>query len=173
MNRQQERDVSAVEPGRVVRLEIEAALERAVRVIPILVDGAQMLSADELPASLAELLHRQALELSPDRFDTGRLLRVLDQTIAQALEQARQEAERVAAQQRQVERLQGLIRERAAAQDRGAVVAASHKLAALDPAATDHNGLASAAREQVTRRQQADEAEAAAAAGFPSTRTTS
>jgi hypothetical protein len=48
-----------------VRLEIEAALERNVLVIPILVDGARMPRADELPDSLARLVRRQALELSP------------------------------------------------------------------------------------------------------------
>ncbi len=68
-----------------VRLEIEAALTRHVRVIPILVDGAQMPTADELPRSLVPLMRRQALELSPTRFefDTNRLLKVLDSTLAE------------------------------------------------------------------------------------------
>jgi hypothetical protein len=41
--------------------------------------------ADELPASLAGLVRRQALELSPARFDfdTSRLLKVLDKTLAE------------------------------------------------------------------------------------------
>ena len=64
------------DPHDFVRLEIEAALTRDVRVIPILVAGAQMPRAEELPASLAKLVRRQALELSPSRFDsdTQRLL---------------------------------------------------------------------------------------------------
>jgi hypothetical protein len=68
-----------------VRLEIEAALARNVRIIPILVDGARMPTTEELPDSLARLARRQALELSPSRFDfdTGRLLRVLDTTLAE------------------------------------------------------------------------------------------
>jgi TIR domain len=76
-------------PEDFVRLEIEAALTRKVRVIPILVDGARMPRGDELPDSLAKLVRRQALELSPNRFDfdTSRLLRVLDRTLAE--EQAR------------------------------------------------------------------------------------
>src|SRR5262249_37803304 len=39
--------------------------------------------AAELPDSLAQLAHRQALELSPNRFgsDTGRLLDMLDRTL--------------------------------------------------------------------------------------------
>ena len=147
-------------PADFVRLEIEAALARNVRVIPILVEGAWMPPADELPASLAKLTRRQALELTPSRFDadTRRLLRVLDRTIAEAQEQARQKAERAATQRRRVEELRGLIRERAAAQDWNAVVAASGELTALDPAAADPDGLASAAREQITRRQQAETA---------------
>jgi hypothetical protein len=71
-------------PDDFVRLEIEAALQRNVRVIPILVDGAAMPRAEELPPSLAGMVHRHALELSPTRFefDTNRLLRVLDRTLA-------------------------------------------------------------------------------------------
>jgi hypothetical protein len=72
-------------PDDFVRIEIEAALSRDVRIIPILVDGATMPSAAELPRSLAPLAHRQALELSPSRFqsDTSRLLTVLEKTLAE------------------------------------------------------------------------------------------
>ena len=42
------------DPADFVRLEIEAALKRNVRVIPILVQGARMPRADELPDSLAK-----------------------------------------------------------------------------------------------------------------------
>jgi hypothetical protein len=72
-------------PDDFVRLEIEAALAREVRVIPILVDGARMPRADELPPSMAKLVRRQALELSPSRFksDTSRLLTVLANTLAE------------------------------------------------------------------------------------------
>jgi hypothetical protein len=72
------------DPHDFVRLEIEAALARNVRVIPILVDGARMPTAEELPDSLDRLMRRQALELSPVRFDsdTSRLLKVLDTTLA-------------------------------------------------------------------------------------------
>jgi TIR domain len=125
-------------PDDFVRLEIEAALTRNVRVIPILVKGARMPRADELPASLAKLVRRQALELNPSRFDfdTRRLLKVLDRTITEAQEQARQEAEEAAAaHRRQIEQLQDQTRERAAAQDWAGAVAANDELAALDPAA--------------------------------------
>jgi tetratricopeptide (TPR) repeat protein len=71
-------------PNDFVRLEIEAALTRNVRVIPILVEEARMPDADELPPSLAKLARRQALELSPARFefDTSRLLNVLERALA-------------------------------------------------------------------------------------------
>lgn len=73
------------DPADFVRVEIEAALRRDVRVIPILVDGARMPRAEQLPASLAGLQRRQALELSPNRFDydTSRLVKVLDATLAE------------------------------------------------------------------------------------------
>ena len=72
-------------PDDFVRREIEAALERDIRVIPILVDGATMPSSEQLPPSLAKLSRRQALDLSPQRFehDAGRLLRVLDKIVVE------------------------------------------------------------------------------------------
>lgn len=73
------------DPDDFVRLEVQAALTRNVRVIPILVDGARMPRADELPESLVKLVRRQALEFSPARFefDTSRLFKVLDGTLAE------------------------------------------------------------------------------------------
>jgi hypothetical protein len=73
------------DPGDFVRLEIEAALTRKVRVIPVLVDGAKMPRADELPPALAGLARRQALELNPSRFDsdTSRLEKALEKTLAE------------------------------------------------------------------------------------------
>jgi hypothetical protein len=56
-------------PEDVVRLEIQEALRGNGCVIPILAEGVQMPQANELPHSLAMLAGRNALELSPDRFD--------------------------------------------------------------------------------------------------------
>jgi TIR domain len=72
------------DPDDFVRLEIEAALTRGVRVIPILVEGTAMPRAEDLPASLAPLARRQALELSPSRFtfETSRLFQAIDNTLA-------------------------------------------------------------------------------------------
>jgi hypothetical protein len=71
--------------GDFVRLEIEAAFARGVRVIPVLVDGAQMPHDADLPASLAQLARRQALELTSNRFgtDAARLLAELDKTLGE------------------------------------------------------------------------------------------
>lgn len=72
------------DPVDFVRLEIEAALARSIRVIPILVNGARMPRAGDLPASVEALAYRQALELSAHRFqlDLGRLLKALDNTLS-------------------------------------------------------------------------------------------
>jgi formylglycine-generating enzyme required for sulfatase activity len=51
-----------------VRLELEAALSRGIRVIPVLVDDASMPSTEELPQSLQPLVRRNALQLSNTRF---------------------------------------------------------------------------------------------------------
>ncbi len=71
------------DPDDFVRLEIEAALERKVLLIPILVDGAVMPRGDDLPPSIAALVRRHALELSPNRFraDTDRLLETMERTL--------------------------------------------------------------------------------------------
>jgi hypothetical protein len=68
-------------PDDFVRLEIEAALTRGVRVIPVLVDGAGMPRSADLPAGLQGLARRQAVELSPYRFDTSALIGVLEATV--------------------------------------------------------------------------------------------
>ena len=49
------------DPDDIVRLEIEAALARNVRVIPILVEGAVMPNRQDLPEGLAGLSRRNAL----------------------------------------------------------------------------------------------------------------
>lgn len=92
-------------PDDFVRLEIEAALTRNVRVIPILVEAAGMPQAGELPPSLAKLARRQALELSPSRFglDAQRLLRTLDRTLTQSPGRSRQQAGRTNRSRQQVE----------------------------------------------------------------------
>jgi hypothetical protein len=63
-------------PDDIVRLEIEAALARNVRVIPILVAGAGMPGRQDLPESLAGLAGRNALFIRHETFrdDAARLV---------------------------------------------------------------------------------------------------
>jgi hypothetical protein len=68
-----------------VRVEIEAALTRGVQVIPVLVDGARMPTAAELPPGLTLLAQRPPLSLgaaNPEG-DVSRIIQVLDQSIAE------------------------------------------------------------------------------------------
>lgn len=51
-----------------VRLEVEAALGRSIPVVPVLVQGAAMPKAEELPAALAALATRQAAVLDHAEF---------------------------------------------------------------------------------------------------------
>src|SRR5215217_5783941 len=52
-----------------VRLEIAAALQRGIRVVPVLVGNAPMPSAEQLPDQIKALSRRQAYELSDRRWD--------------------------------------------------------------------------------------------------------
>jgi hypothetical protein len=68
-------------PDDFVRLELAAALDRPnVRVIPILVQGVDMPSSDDLPDVLVPLARRNAIELSDSRwsYDMSRLVDVLE-----------------------------------------------------------------------------------------------
>ena len=68
------------DPDDIVRLEIAAALERDIRVIPILIEGAQMPRRHELPEDLAGLARRNALSLRHESFrtDADRLLEAIE-----------------------------------------------------------------------------------------------
>ena len=63
-------------PDDFVRSEIEISLRNRILVIPVLVDGASMPTPDQLPVAIQELASRQAVEITPSRFqyDVGRLL---------------------------------------------------------------------------------------------------
>jgi TIR domain/Sel1 repeat len=54
-----------------VRMEIAAALERRIAVIPVLVAGAAMPRSEELPTELRELARRQAIALDSSNFNQG------------------------------------------------------------------------------------------------------
>lgn len=66
-----------------VRLEIEALLVRKIRVIPLLVGGANAPNSSRLPGSLSALARLQAHEVSDRRFheDVNKLIRVLEKDL--------------------------------------------------------------------------------------------
>jgi ankyrin repeat protein len=68
------------EPGDFVFLEISLALQRNIRVVPVLVEDARMPAVTDLPEPLAPLARRQAIELTDAAFheDVQRLIHALD-----------------------------------------------------------------------------------------------
>src|SRR5581483_8447967 len=73
------------DPNDYVRLALETALRRGILVVPVTVDGARMPVNGELPPSLASMAGQPAFEVGMRSFDadTGQLMRVLDQSIAE------------------------------------------------------------------------------------------
>jgi hypothetical protein len=71
-------------PDDFVRVEIEAALKRDIRVIPVLVDDAAMPHRADLPPTLLKLARRNAIELSDARwaYDVQRLMETLEEVLA-------------------------------------------------------------------------------------------
>lgn len=57
------------DPDDYVRLEIETALKRKIRVVPALIAGASMPKPEELPDSLKTLRRRQGIQISHAGFD--------------------------------------------------------------------------------------------------------
>lgn len=72
------------DPEDFVRLEVKAALDRGLKVIPVLLGGATMPRAQQLPEALAPLSRRNAIEISDTRFhhDVGRLIEALEKQVA-------------------------------------------------------------------------------------------
>jgi TIR domain len=66
-------------PNDFVRIELSSALRRDIPVVPVLVRGAKMPQADQLPDDLKELAYRNALELTHARWksDVEVLIRAL------------------------------------------------------------------------------------------------
>ncbi|MGN6494158.1 MAG: toll/interleukin-1 receptor domain-containing protein [Agriterribacter sp.] len=87
------------QPNDWVRIELETALKRNIRLIPVLVRGASLPGEEELPESLHPLLNRQTYEVSNKRwkYDTDQLISFLTSQGFQS--------KRTAAQQQVVQRL--------------------------------------------------------------------
>lgn len=72
------------DPNDYTRLEIATALARQdVRVIPVLVEGAQMPGGDDLPENLKPLSRRNAIELTDKRweYDVSQLVETLNKAL--------------------------------------------------------------------------------------------
>jgi TIR domain len=69
-----------VDPDDRLRREIQTALARGIDVIPVLVQGASLPKADELPDELRDLAYREAIAIRHEswRDDFGRLARTLN-----------------------------------------------------------------------------------------------
>lgn len=163
------------DPSDFVRIEIEAALERNIPVIPVLVGGATMPLATELPETLSALAFRQAMYLRPDpdfRTDVQKLIGSLERLDAQSREAARRQAEaqaqaraeaearaREEAQAREAARLKAEAESREAARQQ----AEAEARARAEAQAAEAARLRAQAREREAARQKA-EAEAKARA---------
>lgn len=68
------------DPDDLVRKEISLALSRGIPVIPVLVSGATVPRADDLPEAIKDLSYRNSVELTHARWDSDlqQLLRVLE-----------------------------------------------------------------------------------------------
>jgi len=97
-------------PDDFVRLEIGAALDRNIRVVPVLVGGSRMPRANELPAALSKLARRHALEVPDTAFH--RELNRLVESIEEAELQRKADQERLA--QEKTDAAQRAVRERLA-----------------------------------------------------------
>jgi glucose/mannose transport system substrate-binding protein len=75
-----------------VRIEVSRGLERNIKVIPVMVDGAQPVKAEQLPENLKPLARRNVLFVG-DQFniDMDRLVPVLERTLEDAKEKRERE----------------------------------------------------------------------------------
>jgi hypothetical protein len=100
------------DPNDFVRVEVEAALRRNVRVVPILVDGAPMPPHEALPESLRPLLRRNAVELTHARFGTD--VKRLTDALAPLMKVDANAGERTPQTDPAIQLVDGLVFERAA-----------------------------------------------------------
>lgn len=72
------------DPNDFIRLETGAALERDIRVVPVLLDGALMPHESDLPDTLKSLVRRQAVELTHKQWEasSGKLIRTLERILS-------------------------------------------------------------------------------------------
>lgn len=74
------------DPNDFIRLETVTALKREIRVVPVLVGGALMPRAEELPEDIRPLARRQAIEISHKQWEssTAELIRAMETLLTAA-----------------------------------------------------------------------------------------
>ena len=118
-------------PDDYVRFEVQTALERGVRVIPVLVDGARPIRQQQLPSELQKLARLNALELSYGRYeyDADRLLNLLQRLLTH-LTDAERLAQSITGDDLKAITLANVARELAATDpDRARLIATAERLA--------------------------------------------
>jgi tetratricopeptide (TPR) repeat protein len=128
-------------PEDLVRVEIAAALDRNIRVIPVLVQDAPMPRSDELPQPLARLARRNAIELrdSSWEYDVGRLIAALE-SVFQPKSRAEREVEQPVQQTQsssQIDVLLSQLREAETQENWDAAIAIGEQIWKLDPSQQD------------------------------------
>ena len=86
-----DRDAPTGDTNDYVRLEIDAAFDRGIPIIPVLLQDAVMPRHADLPDTLLRLSHLQAIRVRPEAFesDVARLLTVVDRELGTRLSLAR------------------------------------------------------------------------------------
>ena len=148
------------DPNDFVRIEIQTALERKIRVIPVLVDGAPMPQPDNLPDSLKKLVRRQGIEISHTRFDSDveRLTRALALLEEELRQREAVEAERAAHQEQEKREAAETARK---AEEAQRVAQAEAQRADEERRAAEAAEAERAAKEQQEKREAAEAAEKA------------
>jgi hypothetical protein len=84
LNASNDRERRIDDPHDFVRMEIATALKRDIPVVPLLVEGATMPLAEDLPSDLKPLARRNALAISHARFsgDLARVVAAIDETVS-------------------------------------------------------------------------------------------
>lgn len=81
------------DPTDFVRLETASALRRDIPVVPVLVHGARMPRAEQLPEDITELAYRNGVELSHARWDSD--VQILVKALSPYVESSQKSANRV------------------------------------------------------------------------------
>ena len=139
-------------PNDWVRIEIKSALAQSKQIIPLLVDGAEMPSSDQLPESLVPFSRRHAAKLSYEQFraDAARVVSAIREFRENRRRRTEEEGAK-AREQEETRRKEETAHAERAAEDKRRVEAAeaAHRLEAEKRAARD----AEEARLAEARRQ--------------------